>query len=668
VDRGEKMKKQYKIKLLIYAFVCLLLMGAVIINLSKDYSLAKLVLAILLLVFMTSQFLSSYHAYYRDSNKINVDELSYHIKKVGADTFNNFPVVTLVYNDKYKIEWANYYSKQVIDKRMINKHLSDIDMTLYEKLSLKHYMVEIKGRIYEVNHNIELRTLYLVDVSKREQHIRLLEDKKLAIGYLVLDNLAESISDFTDQKRYMFMGRINSTIMDYAKEQGLFLKTYGEGKYLILVEHMVLNQMIQNKFDILSKIRKVSDLFETTLTISIGIAANQESLIGLNDKAMEALELTQSRGGDQVALMLGDKNVKFFGGKSNIIEKRNRVRARVVARELDELIEGADQVIIMGHKIPDTDAFGACMGILNIVSRRDREGYIVLDSKEIDNTLGKVITYLQENNSTVLNKVVSPQVAMDLITSKSLLVVVDTQNPNLVIEPKVLQKAKKVVVIDHHRRGTQFIESPTLIYTEMYASSSVELISEIIEYYPTKLQINDLDATIMLAGMIVDTNNFTYRTGSRTFEAASFLRKQGADTLAVQTMLRESYQEHLIRAILFEKVEITHDHMAIVVADNIDNLTNVKLAQTADWLLMIENVKASFVIGKLDANTVGVSSRSFGEVNVQLIMEKMQGGGHFNNAATQLKDITLQHAYELLTESIKEYLKELENDESNSIN
>jgi cyclic-di-AMP phosphodiesterase len=666
MDRGEIMKKQYKIKLLIYTFVCLILMLTVTINLSVDYSPSKLVLALLLLVFMTVQFMSSYRYYYNDSNMVNVDQLGYHIKKVGADTFNNFPVVTIVYNDKYKIEWANYYSKQVIDKRLVNKHISDIDMTLYEKLSLKHYLVEIKGRIYEVNHNIELRTLYLVDVTKREQHIRSLEDKKLAIGYLVLDNLAESISDFTDQKRYMFMGRINSTIMEYAKEQGLFLKSYGEGKYLLLIEHHVLNQMIQNKFDILAKIRKVSDLFETTLTISIGIAANQDSLIGLNDKAMEALELTQSRGGDQVALMLGDK-IKFFGGKSNIIEKRNRVRARVVARELDELIDGADQVIIMGHKIPDTDAFGACMGILNIVSRKDREGYIVLDSKEIDNTLSKVITYLQENNSPVLNKVVSPQVAIDLITSKSLLVVVDTQNPNLVIEPKILQKAKKVVVIDHHRRGTQFIESPTLIYTEMYASSSVELISEIIEYYPTKLQINDLDATIMLAGMIVDTNNFTYRTGSRTFEAASFLRKQGADTLAVQTMLRESYQEHLIRAILFEKVEITNDHMAIVVADNIDNLTNVKLAQTADWLLMIENVKASFVIGKLDQNTVGVSSRSFGEVNVQLIMEKMQGGGHFNNAATQIKDITLQHAYERLTESIKEYLKELENDESNSI-
>ncbi|HEY8435966.1 MAG TPA: DHH family phosphoesterase, partial [Haloplasmataceae bacterium] len=396
------------------------------------------------------------------------------------------------------------------------------------------------------------------------------------------------------------------------------------------------------------------------------IATDQEELIKLNDKAMEALEMTQNRGGDQVVLMVGNKTTKYFGGKTNVVEKRNRVRARVVARELQELIEEADKVIVMGHKIPDVDAFGSCIGIANIARVSGKDSFIVIDFSDVDNTLNKVLNFLKDNDSKLLKQLVSPNVALDLITANTLLVVVDTQNPNLVIEPKILNKAKKLVVIDHHRRGADYIESPDLIYTEMYASSSVELISELIEYYPTKIQLNEMDATVMLAGIIVDTNNFTYRTGSRTFEAASFLRKHGADTLAVQTMLRESYSEHLMRAMLFEKVEFTSDHMAIVVADNVGPLTTVKLAQTADWLLMIENVKASFVIGKLDEDTIGISSRSFGEVNVQLIMEKLGGGGHFNNAATQIKGITLEEAYARLNNSIHEYLKEMESDENHS--
>lgn len=659
------MKKHFRVRLLINVLAYVLIGTAIIINLIVDYDPGKLIISLLLFVLMIIQLVSIYKYYSKDSKVKNVNELSYHIKKVGANTFNHFPVLILVYNEKFKIEWANYYSKRQLGKKIVNKHISDINDTLYEKISLENYIVEFNDKIFEVKHFPDLRTLYLFEITERERKIRAYEDKQLSIGYLVFDNIEDAVSDFTDQKRYLFMGRINSTIMQYATENNIFLKSYGEGKYLLFIENKVLLRLIHHKFDILSRIRKISDQFDATLTMSIGIAATGESLVTLNDKAMEALELTQSRGGDQVAVMYSEKNVRFFGGKSNVIEKRNRVRSRVVAQELDDLIDNCDKVVVMGHKIPDVDAFGSCVGILNIVSRKEKEGYIVIDGKEVDNTLTKVFGYLQEHNSPILQKIVSPQIATEILTQKTLLVIVDTQNPSLVIEPKLLQRAKNLVVIDHHRRGTKFIESPDIIYTEIYASSSVELISEIIEYYPSKVQINDLDATIMLAGMIVDTNNFTYRTGSRTFEAASFLRKQGADTLAVQTMLRESYEEHMIRAELFEKVEITKDNMAIVVADNIDNLTNVKLAQTADWLLMIENVKASFVIGKLDANTVGISSRSFGEVNVQLIMEKLNGGGHFNNAATQLKDITTHDAYEFLILKINEYLAEVENDEGN---
>lgn len=660
------MDKKYKIRLtILIMFYIFVFSYLIVINIHRR-DLDILSLSIVLFLLMVFQFAFFYRYYSQDSKAKSIDELGYQIRKVGAHTFNNYPVAILVYNDKFIIEWINFYARKILGTKLVGKHLSDIDTTLYEKISSDNYVIDLNDKVYEVIHFPLNRTLYLLDVTDREKKIRKYEKKQLAIGYLVLDNLEEAVRDLTEQRRYLFLGRINSKLIDYATENKIMLKNFAEGRYLLLMEQHVFLQMLNNKFDILQTIKKISDQFDSTLTISIGISANQKNLVELNDKALEALELTQSRGGDQVAVILGEKDIRFFGGKSNIIEKRNRVRARVVAQELSELIDKAEQVIIMGHRIPDVDSFGACIGMYNIVKKSEKECFIVIDTKEVDNTLEKVLSYLKENKSKISSKIISPQVALEVFNSKTLLIVVDTQNPNLVTEPKLLNKAKELVVIDHHRRGTAFIESPDIIYTEIYASSTVELITEIIEYYPRNVQINEVDATIMLAGIIVDTNNFTYRTGSRTFEAASFLRKQGADTLAVQTMLRESYEEHMLRAELFEKVEITKDNIAIVVADNIDNLTNVKLAQTADWLLMIENVKASFVIGKIEANVIGISSRSFGEINCQIIMEKMGGGGHFNNAAAQLTNITLKDAYDLLIEKIAEYLEEDENSEGDT--
>ncbi len=660
------MESKYKRRIIFVGIIYFLIFSYIVVNAAINFNREILSLSIILILMLIFQVMYLIRFYSQDSQAKTIDELGYQVRKVGSNTFNNFPVAIMVYNDKFVIEWVNYFTRKILGTKIVGRHLGDIDTTLYEKLSLDYYMVEINGKIFEVKHFPLYRTLYLIEVTERESKIRKYESKQLAVGYLVLDNMDEAIRDLTEQKRYLFMGRVNTMLISYASEQNIFLKSYAEGRYLLLIEHNVLQKMINNKFEVLYKLRKISETFDSSLTLSIGIAYNQSDLVSLNDKALEALELTQSRGGDQVALMMGEKDIRFFGGKSNIIEKRNRVRARVVAQDLEALIEKADKVIVMGHKIPDVDSFGACIGMLNIARKSEKECFIVVDTKEVDNTLNKVFAYLNDRNSSILNKIISPQIALDLMTSKTLLIIVDTQNPSLVIEPKLLNRTKSLMVIDHHRRGTQFIEAPDVIYTEIYASSTVELISEIIEYYPLKVQISEIDATVMLAGIIVDTNNFTYRTGSRTFEAASFLRKQGADTLSVQTILRESYEEHMIRAELFEKVEITNDNMAVVVADNIDNLTKVNLAQTADWLLMIENVKASFVIGKIDANLIGVSSRSFGDVNVQIIMEKMGGGGHFNNAACQLTDMTLQDAYIMLLSKIDEYIEEEDNNEDNT--
>jgi c-di-AMP phosphodiesterase-like protein len=310
----------------------------------------------------------------------------------------------------------------------------------------------------------------------------------------------------------------------------------------------------------------------------------------------------------------------------------------------------------MGHKYPDMDAIGAAIGILKVAAVNNKKGYIVLDQERTDSSVQKLLSEIKKDEN-LWPHFVSPEEALNMAQDQSLLVVVDTHKPSLVIEERLLNKIDSVVVIDHHRRGEDFVKNPLLVYMEPYASSTAELVTELLEYQPKRFSINMLEATALLAGIIVDTKSFTLRTGSRTFDAASFLRSQGADTVLVQKFLKEDMDHYIRRAKIIEKACIYKAGIAISKAPENVAFSPVLIAQAADTLLSIDGVVASFVIAKREDDQVGISARSLGNVNVQVIMESLQGGGHLTNAATQLQNINIDEAENRLKEVIDEYLE-----------
>jgi cyclic-di-AMP phosphodiesterase len=340
------------------------------------------------------------------------------------------------------------------------------------------------------------------------------------------------------------------------------------------------------------------------------------------------------------------------------MEKRTRVRARVISHALTEIISESDKVIIMGHKYPDMDSIGSAIGILKVAQVNEKEGFIVLDQNEIDTGVQRLIQEVKQH-SDLWSRFITREEALEISTDDTVLIVVDTHKPSLVIDEKLLNKVDNVVVIDHHRRGEEFIKDPLLVYMEPYASSTAELVTELLEYQTKRLKMNMIEATSLLAGIIVDTKSFTLRTGSRTFDAASYLRSKGADTILVQKFMREDIDHYVKRSKIIQNTNMLKDGIAIAKSDpdSEDYFDQVIIAQTADTLLAMSGVVASFVLARRNEHTIGISARSLGDINVQLIMEALDGGGHLTNAATQLEHVSLLEAEERLNHAIEEYLE-----------
>ncbi len=429
---------------------------------------------------------------------------------------------------------------------------------------------------------------------------------------------------------------------------------------MILLNEKIFRDLETGKFSILDTVRETTGKENVPLTLSIGMGVGDHPLPELGELAQSSLDLALGRGGDQVAIKLPNGKVKFYGGKTNPMEKRTRVRARVISHALKELMVESDQVIVMGHKFPDMDAIGASIGIRKAAELNQIDGYIVVDFDHIDISVQRLIEKMKDYPE-LYSKLISPDEAMEIITDHTLLVVVDTHKPSLVIEERLLGKTDRIVVMDHHRRSEDFIKKPLLVYMEPYASSTAELVTELLEYQPKDKKLNSLEATALLSGIIVDTKSFTLRTGSRTFDAASYLRTQGADTVMVQNFLKEDIDTYIKRSKLIETVELYREGIAIASAEENEVYNPVTIAQAADILLTMDQVTASFVISKRAENLVGISARSLGEINVQIIMEALGGGGHLSNAAVQLEGYEVVEAELKLKQVIDEYLEGSQN-------
>lgn len=588
-----------------------------------------------------------------------ISTLSHRLKKVGEEALMEMPIGIVLINDEYYIEWANpFISSCFSEERLIGRSLYDVAESLVPivKQEIETEIITLHERKFRVIHKPEEKLLYFLDVTEQAEIEKLYDDERTVIAFIYLDNYDDVTQGMDDSTRSGLNNMVTAILNKWAQDNGLFLKKLSSDRLLAVFNEFILQELEKSKFTILDDVRESTNKQGISLTLSIGVGTGVSSLQELGDLAQSSLDLALGRGGDQVAIKQSNGKVKFFGGKTNPVEKRTRVRARVISHALKELVLESEKVIIMGHKYPDMDAIGASIGILKVTQANQREGYIIVDLQEIDNGVRRLMDEVRKNEA-LFSRIISPEQALEIATDDTLVVIVDTHKPSMVIEEKLLTKTDKVVVIDHHRRGEEFIAHPLLVYMEPYASSTSELVTELLEYQPKQGKIEMLEATALLAGIIVDTKSFTLRTGARTFDAASYLRAHGADTILVQKFLKEDVETYIRRAKLIEQVVYYHEGIAIAKGNDQEIYDQVLIAQAADTLLSMDGVKASFVLSKRSDNMVGISARSLGEINVQIIMEALNGGGHLTNAATQLTGVTLEEATQQLKETIDEYFE-----------
>ncbi|WP_338471215.1 DHH family phosphoesterase [Niallia sp. XMNu-256] len=585
--------------------------------------------------------------------------LSYRVKKVGEEALMEMPIGIILINDDYYIEWANpFISSCFSEDKLIGRSLYDVAESLVPliKQEVDTEIITLHQRKFRVIHKREEKLLYFLDITEQAETEKLYEEEKTVIALIYLDNYDDVTQGIDDATRSSLNNSVTSVLNKWAQENGIFLKRVSSDRLVAVFNESILQELEKGKFIILDEVREVTAKQNIALTLSIGVGSGVTSLPELGALAQSSLDLVLGRGGDQVAIKQTNGKVKFFGGKSNPVEKRTRVRARVISHALRELVVESEKVFIMGHKSPDMDAIGASIGILKVAQANDREGYIVIDFNDIDTGVRRLMDEIRKNEA-LFSRFISPEQALEIATNESLLVIVDTHKPSMVIEEKLISSIDHVVVIDHHRRGEEFIHQPLLVYMEPYASSTSELVTELLEYQPQNGKIEMLEATALLAGIIVDTKSFTLRTGSRTFDAASYLRSRGADTVLVQKFLKEDIQTYVKRAKLIENVITYHEGIAIAKGNDDEIYHQVLIAQAADTLLTMDGIKASFVISKRSDDLIGISARSLGDVNVQLIMEALGGGGHLTNAATQLSGISTDEAEGQLKLAIDEYME-----------
>jgi len=579
-------------------------------------------------------------------------------KKVIAE----MPMGIILYDEFLVVRWANNFAKDIFENVLIKRNLETLSQEIFENLSksipLEVLVLKIYANEYEILFDIENRTLYLTTVSEREEMKRKYEANTDVIGIMNLDNLDDAVSVLDVSERSYIQGRYLAVLETWAETFGFFIVPLTNSKLIVFMNKENLLELIADEFKILDRIAEISKEIDLLVTLSSGFACTNIKLNKLEDIAQEALDLALSRGGDQIVVNIDGGDLKYFGGNTNTAEKRTRITTRINIQRLERLFDENNRVFIVPHIHPDTDALGAAMGLLKLSQTFNKESFVVLDRGNLDKTVKKILQLIEYEYIGFLDTIISPYQALDMMDREDLLILVDHHSFGQTLDEKIISKTKDLVIIDHHRKLSDAIPNALISHIEPYASSSVELVTEMIGLASKDVELNKFEATVMLSGIMVDTNNFIYRTGARTFEAAAILRKFGADTFKVKTILREGLSEIRLKSQLLSLAEVIHRKFSIVIVpDNILNGRNL-LAKVADMLLEIDDTVASFAIGYVETGKVGISARSLEGFNVQVIMEKFNGGGHLNNAGAQLKTNDIAEVrldlIELLNEAVQE--------------
>lgn len=557
--------------------------------------------------------------------------------------FKNIDVITYVDSliKEIKLEIENN-----ADKKEITKQIS-IEDKVYRVLC--EYVVSKKRDKRKQKEYV--LTLNFIDETKYNVLFDKYINEKMCVAIAVIDNYEELMQKLSPEEKTSILAKIDKALYDWASTtSGLVMKNERD-TYIYVFEQQYLTDIEKNKINILDLVKEIDS--KVPITLSISISNEGENYYDRYKSASDGLELVLGRGGDQ-CIVRKEGKYKFYGGNTQEVEKRTRVKARIVAHTIESMIQDAKQVIIMGHQNPDIDSLGSSMGMYRLAKTMGKNTYIV--ASDLGMNLGKFIETLQETEYE--QAIIDKREALSIIDKDTLLIVVDTHKKSFVQVPELLEETDNIVVIDHHRKGPDFIDNASLTFQEVYASSAAELVTEILQYVEVKVELTQAEIEGLYGGIMVDTKNFTFKTGVRTFEAAAYLRKFGVDIIKVKKWFQADLESYNVIADIVKKVDMISDSIAISTYDVVDKNANTICAKAADELLTISDITASFVLGDTGEN-ICISGRSIGDINVQVILEKLGGGGHITLAGAQLTGMSIEEAKTELINRINEYFSEI---------
>ncbi len=652
-----------------------------LISKTKIYLVIIAVLLIIICSFNISYILPSIlvyalillYAYWSNNKrkselKEHIRDLTFSMDKTAKSTLINtpFPLVIIETNgntiwksNKFNEEFANIDINNIIEnlvkeiKLELENNQANINNEIVKDVKIEEKTYKVIGKCTKSKEEYIL-TLYFIDNTEFELIKNKYNDSKICVGIVMIDNYEEIFQRISDEDKPQLIAKIEKSIYEWGNLfEALVIKSERD-TYVICLEQKNLEELKESKFKVLDTIKEIETSDKAPITLSIAIANEGDSNYEKYKLAQASIDIALGRGGDQAVIRENGKYV-FFGGRAQELEKRTKVKARMISHALEELILESKDVMIMGHANGDIDSMGASMGIYRLAKTLEKDVYIVNNSYGI--SLENFIDTAKQDKEyekIIINK----QEAMSKISEETLLVIVDTHKRTYVEVPELLTKTKKIVIIDHHRKSPDFIDEAILSFHEVYASSASELVTEILEYSDKTVELAQIEAEALYAGIMMDTKNFTFKTGVRTFEAAAYLRKCGVDIIKVKKWFQSDLKTYNKISRIVEKAEVVNESIAISINDEEDKDANIICAKAADELLTISDITASFVIGKI-GDKVYISGRSIGDINVQVILEKLGGGGHITLAGAQVEGMTEEEVKQELINRINEYFSEI---------
>ncbi len=574
----------------------------------------------------------------------------------SAFLFGEVGLVT--YNEENTITWMS----ELFEKREINfigeKLITWLpDLASFIKGEISDTEIDYQGHRYEITRFASDRILFFKDITKESKLAETNENQRIVLGIIHFDNYSET-TEYEEEQRISYINsHIRQPVLDWAREYGMVLRRLRADRFFVILNESIYKKLINDHFQILSQVRRESHDYNVAITVSMSFARKNENLVELEEMVNNGLELAQSRGGDQVVVKTQGEDDRCIGGASEALEKRSQVRVRVMAQTIKDIVSHASQVLIVGHRMADFDCIGSAIGVSKIVKACGKQAYIIAEDKELEEKLLQAM-YLYEDVLKKNNTFISIARGLEILNDKTLVILCDHHNLSQDMAPEIVKRAKRIMVIDHHRRHTDFEFKPMLSYIEPSASSTCELVLEFFKYQQSNIVLSDEESTLMYTGILIDTNNFRNRAGSRTFEVISQLRNMGADPQKADDLLKDGYEDFEVKTRLLSEAKMNH-HKMMIAADDGAFVERSIMSQVADRILSIREVEAAFVIARVSEDAVAISARSQGKVNVQRIMEMMNGGGHFGAAATQIEGKQVAEVKDWLSEVIDRYTEEV---------